>query len=154
MATFPLRVWSIWLKFKIAHHRRRLLEQISQLFKANLWRADFWQQQHVPLFTDRQSVIDHYFINQSIELANNTTYTRGAEPLGARFLSISLYLLSASVISSPLLGFSVGNIRSKKSFFSHKDVLDFIQIHIVGVYFQKGFRLHVKFNLKDNLNYT
>lgn len=63
-------------------------ETCSQLFKkppiikANLWRADFWHQQHVPLFTD-MSVIDHYVINQSIELANNMTYMREAKPLGA-----------------------------------------------------------------------
>lgn len=47
----------------------------------------------MPLFTD-MSVIDHYFINQSIELANNMTYMREAKPLGAKFLSISQYLLS------------------------------------------------------------
>lgn len=65
-----------------------LLSFSSQLFKetpvikANLWWADFWHQQHVPLFTD-MSVIDHYVISQSIELANNMTYMREDKPLGA-----------------------------------------------------------------------
>lgn len=45
------------------------------------WRAGSWHQQHVPLFTD-MSVIDQYVINQSSELANNTTYMREAKPLG------------------------------------------------------------------------
>ncbi len=48
----------------------------------NLWWADLWHQQHVALFTDMR-VIDHYVINQSIELANNMTYMREAEALGA-----------------------------------------------------------------------
>lgn len=54
----------------------------TAVIKANLWWADFWHQQHVPLFTD-MSVIDHYVINQSIELANNMTYMREAKPFGA-----------------------------------------------------------------------
>lgn len=54
----------------------------TPVIKANLWRADSWHRQHVPLFTD-MSVIDHYVINQSIELANNMTYMREAKPLGA-----------------------------------------------------------------------
>lgn len=42
----------------------------------------------MPLFTD-MSLIDHYVIKQSIELANNMTYMREAKPLGA-FLLLSL----------------------------------------------------------------
>lgn len=68
---FPLFVETSW----------QLSEQ-TLVIKANLWRADFWHRQHVPLFTD-MSVIDHYVINQSIELANNMTYMREAKPVGA-----------------------------------------------------------------------
>lgn len=44
----------------------------------------FRHQQHVVLFTEcnSMSVIDHYVINQSNELANNMTYMREAKPLG------------------------------------------------------------------------
>lgn len=49
--------------------------------------AAFWHQQHMRLFTD-MSVIDQYFINQSIELANNMTYMREAKPLSARLVSV------------------------------------------------------------------
>ena len=54
------------------------------------------------LFTD-MSVIDHYVINQSIELANNMTYMREAKPLDASWLSIAIisqHVLSAAVIAS------------------------------------------------------
>lgn len=49
--------------------------------------AAFWHQHHMRLFTD-MSVIDQYFINQSIELANNMTYMREAKPLSARLVSV------------------------------------------------------------------
>lgn len=68
-----------------------------RLFKVNLWWADLWHRRHAPLFTD-MSVMDLYFINQSIELANNMTYMREAGASAASFLSISQHLLSASVI--------------------------------------------------------
>lgn len=88
----------------------------------------------MPLFTD-MSVIDHYFINQSIELANNMTYMREAKPLGAKFLSISQYLLS--FLPSADLGYWL-YLQYKLVFSSHKDLLDFIQTQEGDVNFQKG----------------
>lgn len=61
--------------------------------------AGFWHHHHVRLFTE-MSVIDQYFINQPIELANNMTYMREASLVSARLLSISKCLLSVPLIYS------------------------------------------------------
>lgn len=74
--------------------------------------AGFWHQHHMRLFTDMR-VIDQYFINQSIELANNMTYMRKANPLSARLVSISKRLSFP-----PSVALDIGNIWSSNEFFS------------------------------------
>lgn len=80
--------------------------------------AGFWHQHHMRLFTD-MSVIDQYFINQSIELANNMTYMREAKPLSARLVSISKRLSFP-----PSAELDIGNICSSNGFFSCMESLD------------------------------
>lgn len=80
--------------------------------------AGFWHQHHTPLFTD-MSVIDQYFINQSIELANNMTYMRGAKLPSARLVSISKRLSFP-----PSVELDIGNICSCNEFFSCMESLD------------------------------
>lgn len=80
--------------------------------------AGFWHQHHMRLFTD-MSVIDQYFINQSIELANNMTYRRKAKLLPARLVSIAKRLSFP-----PSAELDIGNICSSNEFLSCMELLD------------------------------
>lgn len=113
--------WKFFYYFPLfAVRSRRFLKET--VIKANLWWADFWHQQHAPLFTDL-SVKDLYVINQSIELANNMTYMREAQHRVSVFLSqsISQYDLTDSGMS--LLGYK-WNLLHKLLLFLQKNLFE------------------------------
>lgn len=128
-----------------------LMSNISSFLRQMLWMAGFWHQHHMRLFTD-MSVIDQYFINQSIGLANNMTYMREARLLSARLVSISKRLSFP-----PSAELDIGNICSSNELFPCMESLDDWSLICKSVYCRPvrqlgspGIHLHIKQDIWKN----